>query len=171
VAAASAEPIYRAPMRARDRDCPAGAGARHGLEHGLVGTGDRLSSVPPSLEAAITAAIAAHGEKAGRMLRHFADLPDGTLVWTRVADGEYVLGRIAGPWFYDDSAAAREVGIHHVRRARWLEHPFGEDEVPVAVAETFARGGRNLQRVRSEHAERATAKLWARGGLPAAVPD
>ena len=98
------------------------------------------------------------------MLRRFADLPEGALVWTRTADGTYRLGRIAGPWRYDDSAAAHEVGIHHVRPATWLDRRFGEDEVPPAVAATFARGGRNFQRTHGERAERRTAELWKEHG-------
>ena len=38
------------------------------------------------------------------------------------------------------------------------------DEVPAAVAATFARGGRNLQRTHDAVAERLTAELWATGG-------
>jgi hypothetical protein len=147
-------------MRARDRDVPDGAGARHGLEHGVVGTGDALDRKPERLEQAVLAAAAAHGDKAARMLTRFAGLPDGTFVWTRTADPAFHLGRIAGPWRYDDSPAAREVGIHHVRAATWCERAFAEDDVPPAVAETFARGGRNLQRIRDEFAERRTAELW-----------
>jgi hypothetical protein len=139
---AARTPIYRAPMRARDRDLPEGAGARHGLEHGLVGIGR------------------GQGEKAGRMLSRFAQLPEGTFVWTRTGPGAYRLGRIAGPLRDDDSPAAREVGIHHVRATTWLDRAFGEDEVPVAVAATFARGGRNFQRTHDEDAERRTAELW-----------
>jgi hypothetical protein len=52
------------------------------------------------------------------------------------------------------------VGIHHVRPARWLARAFEVDEVPPAVAATFARGGRNLQRTRDGDAERRTAALW-----------
>jgi hypothetical protein len=147
-------------MRARDRDLPQGPGADHGLRHGLVGTGDALASPPATLDEAVEAAARAHGDKAARMLRGFADLHDGVFVWTRASDGAYHLGRISGPWRYDDSPAAREVGIHHVRPATWLDRPFGDDEIPAAVAETFARGGRNLQRTRSEAAERRTAALW-----------
>jgi hypothetical protein len=146
-------------MRARDRDVPAGAGAEHGLEHGLVGIGDALDSPPATLNAAVQAAAAEHGDKAGRMLERFAELPGGTFVWTQTAD-RYHLGRLAGPWRYDDSPAARAVGIHHVRDADWLDRPFGEDEVPAAVAATFARGGRNLQRINDSGAERRTAELW-----------
>lgn len=140
---AEPEPIYRAPMRARDHDAPPGAGARFGLEHGVVGIGSGT------------------GEKAARMLRRFAELPDGTFVWTRTEDGLFHLGRIDGPYRRDDSEAARAVGIGHVRRTAWLERPFSDDEVPADVAATFARGGRNLQRTHSASAERRTAELWA----------
>ena len=153
-------PIFRAPMRARDRDLPDGAGAEFGLACGLVGTGDALRAVPADLGEAILAAASSHGEKAGRMLHRFAGLPDGSFLWTRGADGTYRLGRLAGPWRYEDSAAARAVGIHHVRPATWLGRRFGEDEAPAAVAATFARGGRNLQRTRDAAAERRTAELW-----------
>ena len=127
-------PIFRAPMRARDRDLPPGAGAEHGLRHGLVGAHTRID--------------------------RFAALPDGVFVWTRDTDGAYHLGRIAGPCSYDDSPAAREVGMHHVRPADWLDRPFGEGEVPADVAATFARGGRNFQQTHSAAAERRTAELW-----------
>jgi hypothetical protein len=154
-------------MRARERDVPAGAGADHGLENGIVGTGDALDPPPATAGDAVAAATRAHGDKAGRMLRRFAGLPDGAFVWTRASDGRYHLGRIGGPWRYDDSPAAREVGMHHVRPATWLERPFGEDEVPVAVAATFRRGGRNFQRTHGENAERRTAELWDAHGGPA----
>jgi hypothetical protein len=149
-------------MRARDRDEDPGAGAAFGLAHGVVGIGDALDHPPATLDDAIEAARAAHGAKAARMLERFADLPDGTFVWTEGPDGGYHLGRIAGPWRYDDSPAARAVGIHHVRPARWLDRAIGDREVPAAVAHTFSRGGRNLQRTHDEEAERETAALWAR---------
>jgi len=69
--------------------------------------------------------------------------------------------RIAGPWRYDDSSHARAVGIHHVRQTLWLDRPFGKDDVPAAVAATFARGGRNLQRIHSGPAEVRTVQLWS----------
>lgn len=161
-------PVYRAPMRARDRDAPPGAGAEHGLQHGLVGTGDALDRTPVTLDDAIVAATEQHGAKAGRMVYSFAAVPDGAFVWTHAADGTYRLGRLAGGWRYDDSAAAGAVGIHHVRAARWLDRPFGEDETPVAVTDTFARGGRNFQRIHGGEVEAQTARLWAESGSSAA---
>jgi hypothetical protein len=146
-------------MRARTLHLDRDAGAAFGLEHGLVGIGDRLPERPRTLQAAVAAAIAAHGEKAGRMLHRFAELPTGTLVWTW-ADDRFHLGRIDGAWRYEDGPEARAVGIHHVRPALWLERPFGEDEAPAAVVATFARGGRNLQRIHGAAAKRRTAELW-----------
>ena len=160
VSTESAEPIYRAPMRARDRDRPEGAGAAFGLEQGLVGTGDALDTAPGTIDEAIAAAGATHGSKAARMLERFAELPVGAFVWTQGPDGDYRLGRVTGPWRYDDSPAARAVGIHHVRPVKWLDRPVGDREVPAAVAQTFARGGRNFQRTHDREAERETAALW-----------
>lgn len=153
-------PVFRAPMRARTLDLPAGAGAEHGLAHDLVGIGDALPRRPRSLEAAVEAAAREHGEKAGRLLERFAAAPDGAFVWTRDRQGAFHLGRLDGPWRYADDAPARETGIHHVRPARWLDRPFFDDDVPAGIAATFARGGRNFQRVHDEAAVRRTAELW-----------
>lgn len=86
------------------------------------------------------------------------------LIWTRTVDGRYAVGCISGPWRYDDSPAACRVGIHHVRPARWGPRLLSPEEVPVAVVETFARGGRNFQRIRSTLAERQTSAI--RRSLP-----
>jgi len=138
------ECIYRAPMRARDLDVPTGAGAEYGLACGVVGIGP------------------GRGEKAERMLHRFATLPNGVFVWTRDRAGHYHLGRIAGAIREDASPAALAVGIVHVRDTTWLARSFQESEVPHAVARTFARGGRNLQRTHDGEAERMTAEIWLR---------
>ena len=134
--------IYRAPMRARDLDVPAGAGAEYGLAHGVVGIGP------------------GHGDKSERMTHRFATLPEGVFVWTRDTGGAYYLGRIAGDMREERSAEARAVGIRYVRPTDWLERSFSEAEVPDAVAKTFARGGRNFQRTHDTNAERQTFELW-----------
>ena len=150
-------PAFRAPMRARDRDLAPGAGAEFGLARGLVGIGDALPVVPPSLAEAVLAATDRHGAKAGRMLAGFAVVPDGAFAWTRDTAGSFHLGRLSGPWRYDDSPAARAVGIHHVRPVEWLSQPV---EPPPAVRATFARRGRNFQRIRDAETERVTARLF-----------
>jgi hypothetical protein len=118
---------------------PMRGGAEHALRAGVVGIGD--------LD--------------GPRVRRLAELPDDAFVWTRDTEGRYWLGRVAGEYRYDDSAAARGVGIVHTRPARWLPAAVAPDDVPAAVAATFARGGRNLQRTHDAEAERATAALWA----------
>jgi hypothetical protein len=94
------------------------------------------------------------------MLDRFAEPVTGTFVWTRATDGTYHLGRIVEAWRYDASAAARVAGIPHVRPTRWLQHTFTGDKVPAAVSATFARGGRNLQRIRDTRAESDTEEIW-----------
>src|SRR5215207_10182115 len=116
--------VFRAPMRARDRDLDQFEGARFGIANGLVGTGDALESAPADLDEALMAVTTRHGLKAGRMLDRFARLPDGEFVWTQTGPDEYRLGRISGPWRYEDTKASREAGIHHVRPADWLNEGF-----------------------------------------------
>lgn len=156
--------VYRAPMRARSLDRGQFEGAAHGVAASVVGIGDRLDRPPGSLSAAILAATAEHGEKAGRMLARFAGLPDGSLVWAQTGETEFRLGALDGPWRYDDSPAARRTGIHHVRPAQWLPARFGPEAVPGAVLDAFARGGRNLQRIGDPEAERRSRRLWAEAG-------
>jgi hypothetical protein len=147
-------------MRARSIEARPGAGADFAVDHGLVGIGERIDPVPETPAEAVLGVTQAHGEKAGRRLARFIGLPAGTYVWTRQSGGAYRLGQIAGGWRYDDSSAAREVGIHHVRPARWSPRHFDDGDVPVGVARTFARGGRNLQRTHDRTAERETAAYW-----------
>lgn len=135
--------IYRAPMRARDLEVPA-AGAEYGLRTGVVGIGP------------------GRGEKAAKALHRFATVPTGVFVWTRDRAGNYHLGRIARAVREDHSPAALAVGIVHVRDTTWLPRTFTEKEVPPAVAQTFARGGRNFQRTHDREAERLTDEMWLR---------
>lgn len=153
-------PVYRAPMRARDRDLSAGVGAAHGVKHGLVGIGDALPSPPATIDQATSDATEVHGAKDGRMVYAFAQVPDGAFVWTQMPDESYRLGRIAGTWRYDDSPEARRVGIHHVRDVAWLERRFAEEDLPAAIVGTFARGGRNFQRIHDEETAVWAARVW-----------
>lgn len=125
------QPVYRAPMRARDREDP---GAAWGLANGVV----------------------AIGRDPARIAQRFPDVPEGAFVWTRDDDGHFWLGQITGPM----RTVSSPVGLPLVRDTRWLDPPFGAHEVPAAVAATYARGGRNFQRTHSETAERETAALW-----------
>jgi hypothetical protein len=125
-------PVYRAPMRARDRDVP---GAAWGLAHDLVGIGDDDA----------------------RRIDRFGAAPDGAFVWTRDADGAYWLGQLAGA---ARPAPENPVGFTVVRPARWQDRPVPDPDVPPAVVQTFARGGRNFQRTHDAYAERHSAARW-----------
>jgi len=151
-------------MRPRDRETGPFDGARHGVARGLVGIGFAIEPPPATLDEAIIAVHARHGAKAGRMLASFAEKSPEGYVWTRTGEDEFRLGRICGPWRYDDSPEARATGIRHVRAAEWLPEPFGTAETPAAVVETFARGGRNFQQTHDEEAESVTDELWRRSG-------
>jgi hypothetical protein len=86
-------------------------------------------------------------------------IPDGALAWTRDADELYWVGQIDGPYFYD--ADGEGVDLGHVRPCRW-RGPVVESQVPAAVLATFARGGRNFQRIHDEGVGVESAALWAR---------
>lgn len=96
----------------------------------------------------------------GRAAARGVYAPDGAFVWTRDDDGHLWLGRLNGPWRYDDSMQASVAGIHHVRATDWAARPVASLDVPADVRATFARGGRNFQRTHSAAAEAQTAALW-----------
>ncbi len=134
----SAVEVFRAPMRARERDDVApGAGAEWALRHGVVAISDADA----------------------RRIARLAALPEGAFVWTRDRDGAYWLGRVADG--ASRAAGGNAAGLTHARPARWAPRPVGDDDVPAAVAASFARGGRNLQRIRDASAAPATAAYWA----------
>lgn len=150
-------PLFRAPMRSHDDRVPAGAAVARGLELGLCGLGGRLPHAPGSLEEAVAAAGDVHDDRLARRVRRFADAPAGAFVWTRT-DEDYSLGRLRGPWRYDETAGAEAADLVHVRDCEW--RPVDLPLVPAGVRATFARGGRNWQRIRSTDAFRATERLW-----------
>lgn len=154
-------PLFRAPMRSRDDAVPDGLGVERALTAGVCGLGGRLARTPASLDEAVGAAREEHDDRLARRIARFAAAPDGAYVWTRDADGAYLLGIVSGSWRYDDDPAALAADLVHVRDCRWAPDPIDERDVPPAVAETFARGGRNWQRIRSQAAHDATEALAA----------
>lgn len=155
--------VFRAPMRSRDARIPDdGAAVERALSTGVAGMGGAVSTAPRSPEAAVAMVASAHKERSARRLQRFVDTADGALVVTRDARGRVHLGRLAGAYRYDDSAEARAVDLVHVRPCRWLPTPLSDAEVPAAVHETFARGGRNWQRVQHDGAAAALDDLERR---------
>ncbi|MCT1479440.1 GAF domain-containing protein [Microbacterium sp. p3-SID336] len=155
-------PVYRAPMRSRDDSMPRGLAVERALANGVCGMGGRVEETPRDLAAALAAVDARHGERTARRLERFAALPDGAFVWTRDADGLLWLGRLTGPWRYDDAPAAAAADLVHVRDCAWLDRPVDPAEVPPAVVATFARGGRNGQLIHAPGVGAQSAAIWER---------
>ena len=133
--------VYRAPLRSRSDDVDPRLAVERALSSGLCGFGDR-----------------GHGSQLARRVVRFAEVPDGSFVWTRDSDGLYWLGRIDGPYFYDDGGA--DVDLVHVRPCRWQDAPVIESVCPAAVVATFGRGGRNFQQIHDDGVGEQTARLW-----------
>jgi hypothetical protein len=130
-------------MRSRRDDIDPQAAIDRALVTGVVGFGD-----------------AGFNERLARRVDRFAEVADGSFVWTRDADGLYWLGRIAGRYRRDDDAAAVAADLVHVRPCRWLAEPVVESDVPPAVLATFGRGGRNFQQTHSPDVGPQTERLW-----------
>lgn len=114
---------------------------------GVCGFGERVSQ--PAEE-----------ERLVRRVARFAELDDGSFVWTRDTDGSFWLGRISGPYFYDADKAAAAVDLVHVRPCEWLSVPLLEQDVPAAVIATFRRGGRNFQEIHHPSIDVETQTIW-----------
>ena len=153
---------YRAPMRSRRDDVPPESSIRRGLAHGVCGFGGVLDVPPDDLDTAVRLAAARYGDGLARRITRFADVPDGAFAWTRDTDGLFWLGRLRGPWFYDTDADATAVDLVHVRSCDWQHRPVPPTEAPGAVLATFARGGRNFQRIHDDGGGAASLRIWAR---------
>jgi len=137
--------VFRAPMRSRDTTvADDGAAVERALRLGVVGMGARPAD-----------------ERLARRLQRFIEAPDGAVVVTRDARGRVHCGRLSGDYRRDDTAEARDVDLVHVRPCTWAADPLDDAEIPPAVRQTFARGGKNWQRVHDRDAETLLAAWWA----------
>ncbi len=155
-------------MRSRDDSIDAAAAVERALRIGLCGMGGRIPENPDTIEEALVAVDRIHGERASRRLERFAHVPAGAFVWTKDVHGMMWLGRLTGPWRYDPALEAVRVDLVHVRPTRWSDLPIPPAEVPAAVHETFARGGRNWQRIRRPAVEDESERIWGLGEVQGA---
>jgi hypothetical protein len=139
--------VYRAPMRSASDAVDPRATIERARRIGLCGFG-QLVREPGELD------------RLDHRVARFADVADGSFVWTRDPDGLFWLGRLAGPYFRDDDASAAEVDLVHVRNCDWRAEPLLEPDVPAAVAATFRRGGRNFQQTHDPSVSEETQRLW-----------
>ncbi|MGA8546260.1 MAG: GAF domain-containing protein [Mycobacterium sp.] len=147
--------VYRAPMRSRNDAVELQATIDRARRLGLCGFGQSVSRP-------------AEQERLARRVARFAELDDGSFVWTRDTDGWFWLGRISGPYFYDANETAAAVDLVHVRPCDWLPTPTPEQDVPAAVTATFRRGGLNFQEIHHTSTDEETQRIWdARTSQPA----
>jgi hypothetical protein len=139
--------VYRAPMRSRNDAIAPQATIDRALRLGLCGFGQSVSR-------------SAEQERLARRVARFAELDQGSFVWTRDTDGWFWLGRISGPYFYDAGKTAAAVDLVHVRPCQWLSVPTLEQDVPPAVIATFRRGGRNFQKIHHRSIDKETQRIW-----------
>jgi hypothetical protein len=139
--------VYRAPMRSGSDDVDPRATIERARRLGLCGFGQLVAD--------------GDEQRLARRVSRFAEIDDGSFVWTRDVEGFYWLGRIEGPYYYDDDPAAAAVDLVHVRACRWLPEPILESDAPAAVVATFGRGGRNFQQTHDAAVGPETARLWA----------
>lgn len=137
--------VYRAPMRSRRDDVDVAATIERARTRSVCGFGGPT---------------AASDERLARRIERFRDVDEGSFVWTRDPDGLYWLGRITGPYFYDNDDAAAAVDLVHVRRCDWASTPLLELKVPAAVVATFRRGGRNFQQTHDATVGAESARIW-----------
>ncbi|NMN99422.1 GAF domain-containing protein [Antrihabitans stalactiti] len=147
-------------MRSRRDDVDADETIERAMRLSVCGFGGRLDPAPATLEEAISATSEQYDERTARRLERFAQVPDGSFVWSKL-DGRYFLGRITGEWRYDDSSAAARVDLVHIRPCVWSAQSYSEATTPRAVAATFARGGRNFQEIHSADVVELTCRLWS----------
>jgi hypothetical protein len=139
--------VYRAPLRSRNDAIAPQTTIDRARRLGLCGFGQSVSQ-------------SAEQERLVRRVARFAELDEGSFVWTCDTDGWFWLGRISGPYFYDAEKAAAAVDLVHVRPCEWLRVPTLEQDVPVALIATFRRGGRNFQKIHHPSIERETQRIW-----------
>ena len=139
--------VYRAPMRSASDAVDPRATIERARRIGVCGFG-QLVREPGELD------------RLDHRVARFADVADGSFVWTRDPDGLFWLGRLAGPYFRDDDANAAEVDLVHVRNCDWRAEALLEPDVPPAVAATFRRGGRNFQQTHDPSVSQQTQRLW-----------
>lgn len=139
--------VYRAPMRSREDAVEPQATIDRARRLGVCGFG-QLVSRP------------AEKERLAHRVARFADLDEGSFVWTRDTHGWFWLGRISGDYGYDADEAAAAVDLVHIRPCEWVSMPILEQDVPAAVVATFRRGGRNFQEIHHPSIDVETQTIW-----------
>jgi hypothetical protein len=137
----------------------------HNFDDGIVGIGWGIEELPDgaSLDD-VLAAIDAEPDwtkAAVHTVRRFGkDAEIGDYIWTRDLHGRFRLGRITGPYRYENSELAKRTDTHQVRDCDWANQPLSDLEVPGAVIRGFVGTSMSFSRMWDEGARTYTAWLW-----------
>jgi hypothetical protein len=167
--AAAAEPpvIWRTKLRSLKPGVNHAEQVAYCLDGGRVGIGWGLEDLPTEtpLEE-VVAAIRQRdepgwGRQAASTVRLFGkEAAEGDFIWTRDLSGRFWVGRITGPYRYDNSAKAKELDTHQVREAQWSPRPLNDLEVPGAVIRAFSGTSTSFSRIWNLGARHYTAWVW-----------
>src|SRR6185437_14702229 len=105
--------VYRAPMRSRNDAIQPQATIDRARRLGVCGFGRLVRQ-------------AGERERLARRVTRFAELDEGSFVWTRDPHGWFWLGRISGPYVHDADETAAAVDLVHIRPCEWLSMPILE---------------------------------------------
>jgi hypothetical protein len=137
----------------------------HNFDDGIVGIGWGIEALPDSasLDDVLTAIDAEPDwtKDAVHTVRRFGEVAEiGDYIWTRDLHGRFRLGRIAGPYRYENTDLAKRTDTHQVRDCEWADQPLSDLEVPGAVIRGFVGTSTSFSRMWDEGARAYTAWLW-----------
>jgi hypothetical protein len=137
----------------------------HNFNDGLVGIGWGIEELSDG--ASLEDMLAAIGSQPGwtkdavHTVRRFGeDAEIGDYIWTRDLHGRFRLGRITGPYRYENTKLAKRTDTHQVRECEWANQPLSDLEVPGAVIRGFVGTSTSFSRMWDEGARIYTAWLW-----------
>jgi hypothetical protein len=145
--------VYRAPMRSRSDAVELQCTIDRARRLGICGFGQFVDRPREH-------------KRLARRVDRFADLDEGSFVWTRDPSGRFWLGRVSGPYLYDADEEATAVDLVHTRPCEWLPAPILEQDAPAAVIATFGRGGRNFQKIHHASIAEDTQRIWDARRVP-----
>ncbi len=158
--------LWRTKLRSTEHD-DWSAQVAHCTEGGLVGIGWRIDELPSGTSLDVVVQTIEDdpkpgwGRQAAQTVRRFGrEAKVGDFVWTRDTAGRYWLGKIAGPYSYDNSDAAKAVDVHQVRATDWAPKSLNDLDVPGAVIRGFTGRGLSFSRIHDTAARVLTPSLW-----------
>ncbi|HKO38419.1 MAG TPA: hypothetical protein VJU14_08630 [Solirubrobacterales bacterium] len=137
----------------------------HNFDDGIVGIGWGIEGLPDGATLDdVLAAIDAEPDwtkDAVHTVRRFGEAAQiGDYIWTRDLHGRFRLGRITGPYRYENTELAKRTDTHQVRDCEWADQPLSDLEVPGAVIRGFVGTSTSFSRMWDEGARTYTAWLW-----------